>query len=94
MESLYLIGIAVLSYRPVPLQLQPAEGGPGAPALYLPGRDDNGKQDAILLRAGDFRSDQHLVIQVGGAKYRVRLNRVIRKGSDWIKARFEIEKKN
>jgi hypothetical protein len=89
-----LVGIEVLSYRPVPIQLQPAEGGPGAPALYLPGRDDNGKQDAILVRAGDFRSDQNLMIQVGGAKYRVRLNRVIRKGSDWIKARFEIEKKN
>ena len=89
-----LVGIEVLSYRPVPIQLQPAEGGPGAPALYLPGSDDNGKQDAILVRAGDFHSDQHHVIQVGGAKYRIRLNRVIRKGSDWIKARFEIEKKN
>ena len=88
-----LVGIEVLSYRPVPVQLAPADGGPGAPALYLPGSDDNGKQDSILVRAHDFRSDQHLVIQAGGAKYHVRLNRVIRKGSDWIKARFEIEKK-
>jgi hypothetical protein len=89
-----LVGIEVLSYRPVAIQLQPAEGGPGAQALYLPGRDDNGKQDAILVRAGDFRSDQNLMVQVGGARYRLRLNRVIRKGSDWIKARFEIEKKD
>jgi len=88
-----LVGAEVLSYRPVPVQLTPADGGAAAAALYLPGIDDNGKQDAILVRTHDFRSDQHLVIQTGGAKYHVRLNRVIRKGSDWIKARFEIGKR-
>jgi hypothetical protein len=87
-----LIGVEVLSYRPVPVQLT-AEGAPGVMALYLPGRDDNGKQDAILVRAHDFRSDMPLVLPVGGAKYHIRMNRVIRKGSDWIKARFEIAKK-
>ena len=45
------------------------------------------------MRAADFRSDQRHVVQVGNAKYHVRLNRVIRKGPDWINARFEIEKK-
>jgi hypothetical protein len=89
-----LIGIEVLSYRPIPVQLAGADGGPVVMALYLPGRDDNGKQDSILVRANDFRSDQHLVLAIGGAKYQIRLNRVIRKGSDWIKARFEIEKKS
>jgi len=89
-----LIGIEVLSYRPIPVQLAGADGGPAVMALYLPGRDDNGKQDAILVRANDFRTNQHLVLAIGGAKYQIRLNRVIRKGSDWIKARFEIEKKS
>jgi hypothetical protein len=89
-----LIGIEVLSYRPIPVQLAGADGGPVVMAIYLPGRDDNGKQDAIHVRANDFRSDQHLVLAIGGAKYQIRLNRVIRKGSDWIKARFEIEKKS
>ena len=32
-------------------------------------------------------------IEAGGSKYRVRLNRIIRKGADWLKARFEIESK-
>ena len=89
-----LIGIEVLSYRPIPVQLAGADGGPAVMALYLPGRDDNGKQDAILVRANDFRTNQHLVLAIGGAKYQIRMNRVIRKGSDWIKARFEIEKKS
>jgi hypothetical protein len=92
-RSEILVGIEVLSYRPVPVQLLAGDGGAGGPALYMPGRDPNGKQDAILVRAADFRSDHRHVVQVGGAKYHVRLNRVIRKGADWISARFEIEKK-
>jgi hypothetical protein len=88
-----LIGVEVLSYRPVPVTLKPAEGGPGAPALYLPERDDNGKRDAVLVRTSDFRSDRTVVVQIGTSKYHLRMNRVIRKGVDWVKARFEIEKK-
>ena len=65
----------------------------GLQALYLPGTDANGKLDSILVRAGDFHSDQNLSVGVGSARYRVRLNRIIRKGADWIKARFEIESK-
>jgi hypothetical protein len=87
-----LAGVEVLSYRPVPVQLQPAEG-PAVEALYLPGQHDNGKQDSVLLRSYDFHANQKLVIPVGSAKYHVRLNRVTRKGPDWVTARFEIEKK-
>ena len=47
----------------------------------------------MLVRVADFRSDQSLAIDSGGTQYRVRLNRIIRKGADWIKARFEIESK-
>ncbi|HSW82324.1 MAG TPA: hypothetical protein VLH12_02545 [Usitatibacter sp.] len=92
-RSEILVGVEVLSYRPVPVQLLGGDGGSGGPALYLPGRDPNGKQDAILVRAADFRSDHRHVVQAGSANYHVRLNRVIRKGPDWISARFEIEKK-
>ncbi len=88
-----LVGVEVLSYRPIPVELHPASGGPGIQALYLPGIDPNAKSDSILVRVADFRSDQHLSVKAGDSEYRVRLNRIIRKGSDWIKARFEIESK-
>jgi len=88
-----LVGVEVLSYRPIPVELHPASGGPGIQALYLPGIDPNAKSDSILVRVADFRSDQHLTVKAGDSEYRVRLNRIIRKGSDWIKARFEIESK-
>jgi hypothetical protein len=43
------------------------------------------------VRIGDFHSNQVLTVKTGGSEYRIRLNRIIRKGADWIKARFEIE---
>ncbi len=88
-----LIGVEVLSYRPIPVDLASSAASAGLQALYLPGTDANGKLDAILVRAGDFRADQNLSIGLAGSQYRVRLNRIIRKGADWIKARFEIESK-
>ena len=88
-----LLGIEVLSYRPVPVDIVPADGGEPLPALYLPGLDTNGKLDAMLVRAVDFSGSGLFVLAAGGARYRVRLNRIIKKGSDWIKARFEIEAK-
>jgi hypothetical protein len=88
-----LVGVEVLAYRQIPVELIPTAGGPATPALYLPGVDTNGKQDAFLLRVGDFRSDHTFAIKAGVATYNIRLNRIIKKGADWIKARFEIESK-
>jgi hypothetical protein len=88
-----LVGVEVLAYRQIAVELLPLAGGAATPALYVPGIDTNGKQDAILLRAGDFRSDHTFAIKAGVATYNIRLNRIIKKGADWIKARFEIVSK-
>jgi len=88
-----LIGVEVLAYRPLPADLVPASGGAPVQALYLPGPDTNGKLDSVIVGVGEFRTDQAYGIEAGGSKYRVRLNRIIRKGADWLKARFEIESK-
>jgi hypothetical protein len=88
-----LIGVEVLSYRPIGVDLASTSASAGVQGLYLPGIDPNGKLDSILVRATDFHADQNLSVGVGSARYRVRLNRIIRKGADWIKARFEIESK-
>ena len=88
-----LIGVEVLSFQPIAVDLAPAKGGAPVEALYLPGVDTNGKQDAILVRAGEFASDTGYMVKTGGSTYQVRMNRIIRKGADWIRARFEIEAK-
>ena len=88
-----LVGVEVLSYRPIPVELAPVGGGEAMQALYLPGTDTNGKLDSILLRAGQFASDTAYTLAAGGSTYQVRLNRILKKGADWIRARFEIEAK-
>ena len=88
-----LVGVEVLAFRPIPVALTPVKGGPAMQALYLPGLDTNGKLDSIVVRAGDFTADNAFIIGAGGGEYRLRLNRIIKKGADWIKARFEIESK-
>jgi len=87
-----LIGLEVLSYRPIAVHLA-GVAGHTAPALFLPGQDANGKADCLLVHSRDFSVGGVFTLEAGGGRYRIRMNRIIRKGADWIKARFEIESK-
>jgi len=87
-----LVGIEVLSYRPIAVELVPGEGA-AMRALYVPGLDTNGKADALIVRAADFGRGNLFVLEAGEARYRIRLNRIIKKGADWVLARFEIASK-
>lgn len=87
-----LAGVEVLSYRPIAVELSSAGGEPVA-ALYLPGEDTTGKHDSLLLGTSHFDSGRAFVLRLPEGEYQLRLNRIIRKGSDWINARFEIESK-
>jgi hypothetical protein len=84
--------VEVLSFRPIAVDLA-REGGAAAHALYLPGFDTNGKQDALLVQPADFGTEGAHGIRTGGAVFRVRMNRIIRKGPDWVSARFELVSK-
>lgn len=86
-----LAGVEVLSYRPVRALLVPAEGGAPVEALFLAGAEPGGKADALLLRIADFAAGKSFYLSAAGKRYALRLNRVTRKGADWIKVRFEID---
>ncbi len=86
-----LAGVEVLCYRPVLVELAPVDGGPAIEALYLPGIDVTGKHDSIVVRAIDFSASAAYRLPAGGSAYQVRLNRIVKKGADWVRARFEIE---
>lgn len=86
-----LAGVEVLSFRPLRIELVPTGGGAAIEALYLPGFEGNGKLDSIVVRAADFSATTPYRLAAGGGAYRIRLNRIAKKGSDWIRARFEIE---
>jgi len=87
-----LIGVEVLAYRPIAIEVASTDGDP-TPALYVPGADTSGKHDSIVVRPGKFDSGRPLAIRAAESEYRLRVNRIIRKGADWINARFEIESK-
>ena len=46
-----------------------------------------------MLRSDDFTSAHPFALDVGDVRYIVRLNRIIKKGTEWLQARFEIESK-
>jgi hypothetical protein len=88
-----LVGVEVLSYRPIAVELALPGGGAPTAALYIPGADSSGKQDSLVVVTGQFDSSRAVAIRTPEGEFRVRMNRIIRKGADWINARFEIEGK-
>lgn len=87
-----LVGVEILAYRPIPTELR-FDGAHSVPAIFLPGLDPGGRNDALLMPLGDLAAGSRFAIAVGGSAYRVHVNRILRKGADWISARFEIESK-
>jgi len=93
-----LIGIEMLSFRPLPVRLNRAQGaeavGPATlQALYIAGKDAEGKRDFMVIRQSDFASRNLFEVAARGTHYRLRLNRAVKKGTDWIALRFEVDNK-
>ena len=90
-----LVGVEVMHFRPVRVELQPivdnVPAGEPVEALFCAGQDASGKLDALVLRIQDFSSDHGFHLTTGGSRFQVRMNRIVAKGADWIKVRFEIE---
>ncbi len=94
-----LIGVEILSYRPLPVvlhrynharDLEPDPHIAPIEAIYLPGRDPEGKADILALPAGDFGLKNVFKLSTRETNFRVRINRVLRKGRDWVGLRFEV----
>ncbi|MBL8518350.1 MAG: hypothetical protein JNM76_15425 [Betaproteobacteria bacterium] len=91
-----LIGIELLSSRGVAVKLLRTGTAPyveGVDALYLPGTDSDGKRDVLVLRQSEFAARSVFEVPTGGTHFRVRLNRTVKKGTDWIAMRFEVDNK-
>lgn len=86
-----LAGVEVICYRPVRVEIAPVQGGEPVEALFMPGTDASGKLDSIVVRTVDFSAATSYRIAACGRAYRIRLNRIVKKGPDWVRARYEIE---
>ena len=96
-----LLGVELLCVRPISVQLtrfahtSDAEPDPTlAPvaAIYLPGcgSDRLAGGDLLLLPAGHFGLKTTFSLATRAARFRLRINRVARKGRDWVGLRFEV----
>jgi cyclic-di-GMP-binding protein len=88
-----LAGVEVLSYRPIAVDLLSVSRGEAVEAVFLAGGDSSGKHDSLLVRGTNFDSGRTLALKTPEGEFRLRLNRIVRKGVDWLNARFEIESK-
>jgi hypothetical protein len=94
-----LLGVEILSNRPLAVTLyryshardaMPDAGSAPVPAMYLPGRDPEGRSDILVLPNGDFGLKNVFSLPTKNVNFRVRINRVLRKGGDWVGLRFEV----
>ncbi len=92
-----LIGIELLSNRALPVRLErtgaPATAAETLHAMYLPGSDNEAKRDFLVLRQAEFAARSTFEIPTRNTHFRVRLNRAVKKGTDWIAMRFEVDNK-
>lgn len=90
-----LVGIEMLSARPVPVTLQiydpdfPVDmSDKSVDALFLPGQ--SGKADSVLIRAGQYSSNTRHKLVTKKGEFIIRLNRVIKQGTHWAAAGLEV----
>ncbi len=90
------LGVEILSHTPIAIRLQPidVEGDPlpepTAHALYFPGLEASGKGDMMILPGNGVSLKNIFAVKSGDASFDLRVNRVLRKGSDWMGMRFEV----
>ncbi len=94
-----LLGIEMLCFRPLPVKLRPfAEVTDRRPdplldavqALYLPGVEEHGRADILVMPSHDAGLKNVFGMDASAATYRLRINRVLRKDTDWMGVRFEV----
>jgi hypothetical protein len=94
-----LLGVEILCLRPLPITLrqfaQLADSKPDASipptrALYLPGLEEHGRADILVMPDSDMGLKNIFGLTAMSSKYRLRINRVLRKEAGWMGVRFEV----
>jgi cyclic-di-GMP-binding protein len=94
-----LLGIELLCFRPMPVMLKPFRNandavpdpdGEAIPALYLPGLEQHGRADVLVMPSRDIGLKSVFGMSASGSTYRLRINRVLRKDEDWMSVRYEV----
>jgi hypothetical protein len=88
------LGAQILTESAVPLNLQQVlsfdNGSADGTYLYVPGDDESGRRDAIIVPESTYDLEATFGANTGDETYRLFLNRVRAKGRGWVAAGFEI----
>jgi hypothetical protein len=94
-----LLGVEILCVRPLPITLRqfaqladnkPDPSLPPTHAFYLPGLEQHGRADVIVMPDRDVGLKSIFGLSAAASKYRLRINRVLRKETGWMGVRFEV----
>ena len=85
-----LVAIEVLGLSPVRVALE-TRHGTEAGGLFLPGNDEDGREDMLLMREADYRPGQPFTVKADAQSYRVRLRPPLRRGPGWALGSFVVE---
>ncbi len=96
------LGTEIISVNPIAVSLtRNVENGAASTAkinaLFLPGTDERGRDDTILISISDSNQNNptsSFTLTTATARTVIRLNRAKRKGDDWISFSFEVIENN
>lgn len=87
------LGVALLTRAPRAVSLSAAHRVARIPeidAVYVPGADNCGRNDALLMSEVSLGRFGERMLGAGGKAYQVAVNRVRRQGRGWVLAGFEV----
>lgn len=96
-DSVWVVGVRRLCDDPVAIDLgidaeKPmlaTEAG-DTPAVYAPINAEAGRIDGLIVSPEIFAARADFVLPTGGSAFRIRANRVIDRGADWVRFGFEV----
>jgi hypothetical protein len=97
-EIHWLVGIKRISSSSVALRLQAhsdtlqieTEAAPDPQAIYASVNSSTGRVDSLLVRLKDFQRNANYRLPTRNGAFRIRMNRVIERGDDWMRVGFEV----
>jgi len=96
-DSVWVVGVRRLSDAPVAIELGvdsdrlmlETKAG-GTPAVYAPINADAGRIDGLIVSPEIFSDRSDFLLPTQGSAFRIRANRVIDRGADWVRFGFEV----
>jgi len=97
-DNVWMVGIKRLSLAPVAIDLEPyseqlqleTEAAANAGAIYAPINTDTGRIDGVVIDAEYYGQTTEYLLPTKGGAFRIRANRVIDRGEQWVRFGFEV----